>query len=157
MQLPAGDLSSLVLRRSVRERTGEYSLDSQMLRLLMELDGTQPLGAVAQRLDLVAGTLRATVAALADLDLVEPVPDAVPLLPSDFLDYLRGQLALAIGPIADVILEDAVADLGHAPHQVPRHRAAELVSMVATEIAREDKQTAFKQNMLRKIQALAGA
>jgi hypothetical protein len=35
----SGDISRMVLKRSLRADQGEVSLDSQMLQVLMELDG----------------------------------------------------------------------------------------------------------------------
>jgi len=40
MSAIAGDMAKLVLKRTVRADLGEVSLDSEMLQVLMELDGT---------------------------------------------------------------------------------------------------------------------
>jgi len=39
MDISSGNILALVFRRVVREDIGEFSLDSNMLRVLMELDG----------------------------------------------------------------------------------------------------------------------
>ncbi|MBW2357715.1 MAG: hypothetical protein JRF21_03180, partial [Deltaproteobacteria bacterium] len=69
----------------------------------------------------------------------------------DFLDFLNAQLALSIGPIAEVIIEDTVDDLGHSLSKFPSHRAAELVDLLSREIQREEKRGIFKKNMVNKI------
>ena len=43
MDVSSGDISSMVFKRSVRQNVGEVSLDSQMLGVLMEMDGQKTL------------------------------------------------------------------------------------------------------------------
>ena len=95
--------------------------------------------------------LRDVVSRLAKLGLIESIAAAVPSIDKDFFDFLNAQLSLAIGPIAAVIIEDAVADLGYDLGRFPCHQAAELVDMLSREIQREDKKSAFKMNMVKKI------
>jgi hypothetical protein len=64
---------------------------------------------------------------------------------------LKTQLSQAIGPIAEILLEDAVYDLGHDLDRFPASQVAELVDYLAREIQRQDKAIAFKQNILLKI------
>ena len=64
---------------------------------------------------------------------------------------MKEQLSLAVGPIAEIIIEEEMADLGYDPLKFPSKRAAELVDLVSREIQREDKKNLFKQNMIKKI------
>ena len=41
------------------------------------------------------------------------------MLDEDFFEYLQAQLSLALGPIAEVLIEDALNDLGHQHTQFP--------------------------------------
>jgi len=66
-------------------------------------------------------------------------------------EFLSQQLHLAVGPIAEVLIEDAVADLGYSLYQFPSHRAAELVELLARQIQRQEKRTAFEQAMVKKL------
>ncbi|GAI97457.1 unnamed protein product [marine sediment metagenome] len=59
-----------------------------------------------------------------------------------------------MGPIADVLIEEAVTDLDHSKGEFPRHRAAELVNLLASEIRREEKRIVFQQNMVKKIKEI---
>ena len=43
----SGDISALVLKGSIKGDLGEFSLDSHMLQVLMQLDGKKNLGSVA--------------------------------------------------------------------------------------------------------------
>ena len=63
-------------------------------------------------------------------------------------------MSLSLGPIADVLIEEAVTDLDHSKREFPRHRAAELVNLLAREIRREEKRIVLQQNMVKKIKEI---
>ncbi len=151
MDISSGDISAMVFRRIVRDDLGEFSLDGQMLSILMELDGRTRLGTVAKKIGQNLDSVEEVIRRLLDMRLVEPVEDAISMLDRDFFDYLNTQMARAVGPVGEVLVEDAVADLGCTMTKFPSHRAAELVDMLARQIKREEKRTAFKQNLVNKI------
>jgi hypothetical protein len=95
--------------------------------------------------------VRDAVNKLLRLELIEPVENAIPVLDRDFLGHLKRDLSLAIGPLAEVLIEDAINDLGYSIEKFPEHRVAELVEMLAREIHREDKRAIFKHNMVSRI------
>ena len=151
MGISSGDVSAMVFRRVVKDDLGRFSFDSQMLSVFMALDGIKNLGAVAREVGLNLGTIKAVVSRLMRLKLVEPVQEALSILDDDFFDYLRSELSMAIGPLADVLIEDAAEDLGHDIERFPSHRAAELVDLLSQDIQRDEKRTAFKYNMVKKL------
>ena len=151
MDISSGDISALVFRRLVREDIGEVSFDNQMLMIFMELDGKKNLAVIAKKTGLKMSSVREAANKLMHLDLIELVEDAISALDRDFLDYLRRELSLAIGPLAEVLIEDAMNDMGYSTERFPAQRAAELVEMLGKEIHREDKKAAFRQNLVLKI------
>ena len=151
MDISSGNILALVFRRVVREDIGEFSLDSNMLRVLMELDGKQNLSEIAKKINVDMSEIRKVMSKLLQLKLVKPVQVTVSMLDEDFFEYLQAQLSLALGPIAEVLIEDALNDLGHQRTRFPSSRAAELVDFVAREIQREEKMGQFKQDMVNKI------
>ncbi len=148
MDVTSGDLSALVFKRVPTQNLGEFSLDGRMLSVLMEVDGRQSMGAIAQKLGMNLAAIRSVAAGLLELRLIEAGDDALAVLDDDFLEFLKSRLALAVGPIAEVLIEDAAGDLGYTPERFPTHRAAELVDLLARQIRREDKMTEFKQEMV---------
>ncbi len=147
----SGDISALVFRRVVREDTGEISFDSQMLTIFMELDGKKNLATVAKSTGIKMSAVRESVNKLMRLELIAPAEEAISALDQEFFDYLKRELSLAIGPLAEVLIEDAVNDMGYSIGTFPTQRAAELVEMLGKEIHREEKKTAFRQNLVLKI------
>ncbi len=150
----AGDISKLVLKRTVRADLGEVSLDSRMLQVLMELDGKKNLGKVAQALNMTLKDLRIIIQKLHQLKLCEPAKEAIPVLDRRFFNYLSAELSRAMGPIADVVIEDEINAMGEEPARFPAHRAAELVDLLARQILREERKVAFQQAMVKKLREI---
>ena len=151
MDISSGDISALVFRRVIREDAAEYSFDPQMLTLFMELDGKKSLAVISKKKEMKMSAVREATSKLLKIGLIEPVAEAVSVVDSDFMDTLKRELSLAIGPLASILIEDAVNDLGQNLSRFPTRRAAELVESLSHEIQREDKRAAFKQNMVRKM------
>ena len=154
MNILSGDISGLVFRRADRGDLGEFSLDSDMLSVLVELDGKKSLDSVAKKAGLDMSTVKGVIFRLLKLKLIRPEGSRISVLSRGFFDYLNVQLSLALGPIADVLIEEAVTDLDHSKREFPRHRAAELVNLLAREIRREEKRIVFQQNMVKKIKEI---
>jgi predicted transcriptional regulator len=151
MDFSSSELSAMVFKRVVRQDFEEFPLDRQMLAVFMELDGKTPLGSVAHKVGLTMSTMRQLVAKLIQNGLVEKVEQGLAVLDKDFFDYLVIHLSLAVGPIAQVLIEEEVAGLGYRLAQFPGHRVAELVDNLAREIRRKEKKDVFLKSMAVKI------
>lgn len=156
MDIATGDISALVFRRVPKKDMAEFSLTGQMLTLLMCFDGKKDMRSIARTTEMDIGTMRTVISKLLALDLIAPVEGAVSMLNADFLSYLKEQLSLATGPIAEVLIEDAVQDLGVNPASIPRYRAAELTDILSRLIPREEKKIEFQQAMIKKIKESEG-
>ena len=151
MDISSGDISGMVFKRVVKGDTEEVSFDADMLMVFMELDGKKSLAAVAKKTGLKMSSLRVAIHKLITLRLIVKDEDATPVIDGDFFEHLRMQLSLAIGPLAEILIEDAVKDLGHNLSRFPSPKAAELVELLGRQIQREEKRNTFNQNMFRKI------
>ncbi|MHA1509322.1 MAG: hypothetical protein ACTSO6_11530 [Promethearchaeota archaeon] len=149
MDILSGEISSMIFERVVKHDIGDFSLDSQMLSVVTELDGKKSLGIIAKKTGFSMGVMREVVSKLLRLELIEPIEDVVSEVDELFFSYLKEQLSLAVGPIAEIIIEEEITDLGYDPLKFPSKRAAELVDLVSREIQREEKKTLFKQNMIK--------
>jgi hypothetical protein len=143
-----GDISILVFKRVMKKDAGEMTLDPKMLAAFMELDGKKSLAAVAKNTGLKMSALREAVTKLLRLNLVELVQSGLSFVDGDFVDRLKKELSLVVGPLAEIVIEDAAADLGHDLSRFPTQRAAELVELIGREIKRENKRVVFVQNMV---------
>lgn len=151
MDVFVGDISALVLKRSIRGDIGEFSLDGQMLKILMELDGQKNLATVSQAINMDMEALREVITRLHQIKLVEKVEKKAPVLNKAFFDFLTTQLSIALGPIAEFLVEDEIQEFGYDLTNFPFDRAAELVNLLARQIPRKEKRLAFQQVMVEKI------
>ena len=147
----SGDIAKMVFGRVDKGDIGKFSIDSQMLNVLMVLDGQNNVAYVAQKTGLSIGDIREVLNKLLSLGLVAPATSGGAVLDASFFAFLQEQLALAVGPIAGVLIEDGIDDLGYTMDNFPSNRAAELVDMLAREIQREEKKADFKKNLVNKL------
>ena len=151
MDFSSSELSAMVFKRVVRQDIAEFPLDHQMLSVFMELHGKAPLGAVARKTGLNMSSMREIIARLMQNGLVEKEDQKILMLDKDFFEYLVTHLSLAVGPIAQVLIEDEVENLGYELSQFPGHRVDELVEKLAQEIRRAEKKKVFLKTMAMKI------
>jgi predicted transcriptional regulator len=151
MDFSSSELSAMVFKRVIRQDIGEFPLNHQMLSVFMELDGKSPLGTVARKTGLNMSTMREIIAKLMQNGLVEKEDQKIIMLDKDFFEFLVVHLSLAVGPIAQVLIEDEVENLGYELSRFPGHRVTELIEKLAQEIRREDKKNVFLKVMATKI------
>lgn len=147
----SGNIASVVLKRVVSSDIGEVSLDSQMLNVLMHIDGIKNLGELASSINMDMQSLKETLQKLDRLNLIQVDEATVPTLDQGFFDFLTNHLTIAMGPMAEILIEDEIRDLGVDRSKIPSHLAAELVDTLAREIPREEKKVQFQQTMLKKL------
>jgi hypothetical protein len=151
MDVFSGDFPALVFKESIKGDLGEFSLDSHMLKVLTALDGKKNLASVSRSLNMNMGKLKEVLTRLHGYQLIEKVENAVSMLDKEFFDFLTDQLSLAIGPIAEFLIEDEIRELGDDSTRIPLRRAAELVNLLARQIPRKEKRVGFQQAMVNKI------
>ena len=151
MDLSSGDISSMIFRRTAVKDLGDFSLNRQTLNVYMQLNGEATVGQVAANSGINLGTMRELISSLLSIGLIERVQRDIVMLDGDFLRYLVGQLSLATGPIASVLIEDEIHDLGYEVDRFPGHRVTELIDRLAAQIRRDDKKAIFIENMANKI------
>ena len=151
MSIPSNEIAAAVFKPVLNGDIGEFSLDGQMLKLLLVLDGKKDVASVAHQLQIKIGTARDVINKLLELQLVERVESAESLLDEEFFEFLQAQLSLATGPIAEVMIEDVLHELGMEPTKAPKRRAAEIVDALSRQIPRDENRRAFQQVMVTRI------
>lgn len=151
MNILAGDISPLVFQLSVKNEPGELSLDKEMLAVIRELDGKKSVGVAAKNIGLELDKIREIIAKLMTHGIIALVNQSMPMMKEDFFIYLTDQLSLATGPMAEVLIDEAIASLDCTLSNFPRHRVQELVDLLVPKIFREEKRAIFKENIYKKI------
>jgi len=151
MDVLSGNISSMVFKQAITGTADDITLDSSLLNVLLELDGKKNLGIIAQKIGLNMGEIRDVISMLLHLKLVESAAEDILMADGEFINFLNAQLSLAVGPIAEVLIEDEIAYMDHSISSFPAFRAAELVEILSTAIKREEKKSAFKLSMVNKL------
>ena len=148
MSATRSDQVDLYFRKVIRKDSDEISLDADMIRLLIAIDENKSLYQIAEEVDMQATTLKTTLSKLLEQGLIEPVKKDVPYLDRLFLEALRINLSKIIGPMAEILIEDVVADMKLKAVEIPANQAAELINNLSLEIPEEKNRIEFKKSML---------
>ncbi|UCE54552.1 MAG: hypothetical protein JSV31_03675 [Desulfobacterales bacterium] len=132
----------------MRKDSEEISLDADMIRLLIAIDENKSLYKIAEEVDMETTTLKKTLSKLLEQGLIEPVKKNVPYLDRFFLEALRINLSKAIGPMAEILVDDVVAEMNLNISEIPVNQAAELINNLSLEIPDEKNRIDFKKFML---------
>ena len=81
--------------------------------------------------------------------MVEADVSTIPTLDDKFFKQLAEHLAVAMGPMAEILIEDEIQAMGIDRDNIPAHRGAELVDILAREIPRDEKKIEFQQVMFK--------
>jgi hypothetical protein len=151
MDLSTRELPGLFFRKVIRDDMGPVSLDPQMVRLLLAIDERKSLGTTARELGINLASLRDTLQKLLRLGLLEQVENVGEVLNGSFIADLREQMARAVGPVAEVLIEEALDEMRLSISRIPAHLGAELVGNLARQIPREEKRIEFQKAMIQKV------
>ena len=151
MQASPAEMSHAVYKRSIPEELVEYRCTSHMLTVLAALDGSANLTVLAKQIGLPMKSVLSAASSLLELHLIQMADGVACYLDQDFMTYLKAELSTAVGPIAEILIEDGVKDLGHSLDAFPAYKAAELVELLARDIQKEDKRVDFQQKMVTRI------
>lgn len=135
-------------RKVIRKAHDKISLDADMIRLLIAIDENKSLYQIADELEMEAGTLKKNLSKLLAQGLIEPVKKDLPVLDKIFLQALKINLSMAIGPMAEILIEEVVSELELTAPEITLHQAAELIASVSHEIPDEKTRIEFKKSMM---------
>jgi len=140
--------SEAFYRKVIRNDNDQVSLDADMIRLLIAIDENKSLDQIAEEVDMGAATFKKALAKLLDQGLIAPVKKDVPVLDPSFIETLRINLSIAIGPMAEILIQDMAAEMELTPSEIPVNQAAELIANLSQEVPDEENRMQFKKSML---------
>ena len=142
------DRSDVYYRKVIRKNNDAVSLDADMIRLLIAVDENKNLYQIAEEVDMGSLAFKTALSKLLDQGLIEPVQKDIPVLDQTFIETLRINLSRAIGPMAEILIEDIAEEMEVDPSAIPVSQAAELIAHLSLEIPDEKNQMQFKKAML---------
>jgi hypothetical protein len=139
------------------------TIDGADWELLAVINGQSTAGELAGQLriediDLARTLYRLKLAGLIELTAAHvAAPQQRALAGAGFFQALTTAVAGALGPLAEIIIDDAVEDLGFTRATFPRDAVASLAERISGEIREPDKRVRFQQTMLQMLRGQQAA
>ena len=148
MDIGWSGLADTYYRKVIRSDNDKVLLDADMIRLLIAIDESKSLYQISEEVDMDNTTLKGAISRLLEQGLIEAVKKDIVVLDNAFLKTLRINLSRAIGPMAEILIEELAADMELNPSEIPANQAAELIAQLSLEIPDEENRMQFKKAML---------
>jgi hypothetical protein len=142
------DWPDVYYRKVIRRDDQEVSLDADMIRLLIAIDEKKSLYHIAEEVGMQAAVFKKTLSKLLQQGLIEPIRKDIPLLDDTFLAALKINLSKAIGPMAEILIEEVSSEMQLNTAAIAVQQAAELITHLALEVPDEDDRMRFKKAMM---------
>lgn len=121
-------------------------------RIVTLSDGTRSVAEIAGKLDCDVFTVSRTVCLMVKSGLLEKVDEATPLprktVDTNFFPTVEAELKKALGPIAQFIVDDKIAEFGESRIAFPRDRAQDFVKAIGEVISDGAKRDEFELGTL---------
>jgi hypothetical protein len=148
MEVTSKTGAGVYYRKRIRRDLQTVSLNADMIRLLLVIDDRKSLYQISAEAEMDAATLKRTLGSLLEQGLIEPVQRDTPALDHTFLQAMRLNLSRVIGPMAEILIDDVMAEMSLSPSHIPADQAAEIINRLALEIPDETSQIQFKKSMI---------
>ena len=148
MEVTSKTGAGVYYRKRIRRDLQSVSLNADMIRLLLVIDERKSIYQLSAEAEMDAPTFKRTLGRLLEQGLIEPVQHAALPLDHTFLHAMRLNLSRVIGPMAEILIDEVLAEMGLSPSRIPADQAAEIVNRLALEIPEEPSQIQFKKSMI---------
>ena len=154
--MDATDIAKTVFEICIRDNMN-YSISGLGLKVLMYVDGKKNVLELDEIMGIDMKLMAKAVSELLEQELIRPVNDAAGLvIDSDFIGFLIDKMSIIVGPIAQVIVEDAINDIGRG-REIPLTKAAEVAELLSRQIPDESQKVAFIKSVMTRIKATRNA
>jgi hypothetical protein len=147
--IPSQDL---VFKLSSKRAPEEIRLKHEAWSILSQIDGKKSVGDISDDLKIGEYETKEILYQLFSAGLIEvatsPQLKVRNIVDSKLFDFVEGRLAEIIGPVAAVILEEEIKDLGERKESFPLEKISILVEKVSGEIADDVQRIEFQKTIL---------
>ena len=143
----------MIFKLSHRRSPSEVKLRSMEWAIVTQLNGEKTVSEIGELLSLEPPETLAMFNRLMREGLLELVglPEKDPYVPTLLLTQIEYEYTVFVGPIANIILSDTLADLRKGRQNLEKKQLPFLVELLGLEIRNEDKLFDFQKLMLKKI------
>jgi hypothetical protein len=147
--IPSPDL---VFKLSSKRAPDEIRLKHEAWSILSQIDGKKNVGNIADDLKMGEYETKQILYQLFSAGLIEaataPQLKGRNIVDSKLFDFVEGRLAEIIGPVASVILDEEIKDMGERKESFPMEKISVLVEKLSGEITDDVQRIEFQKNVL---------
>jgi len=142
----------IVFKLSSKRAPDEVRLKHDSWSVLSQIDGKKTVGDISDELKMGEYDTARNLYKLFSSGLIEvataPQRKAKKIVDGGFFDLVEKELAGIIGPVAPVILDEEIKDMGEERNSFPVEKVSLLVEKVSGEIADDTHRIAFQKTTL---------
>src|SRR4030042_524319 len=142
----------IVFKLSSKRAPDEVRLKHDSWSVLSQIDGKKTVGDIADELKMGEYDTARNLYQLFSSGLIEiaatPQRKAKKIVDGGFFDLVEKELAEIIGPVAPVILDEEIKDMGEERNSFPVDRVSLLVEKVSREITDDTQRISFQKTTL---------
>lgn len=142
----------IIFALSAGSSTGAVNLQADEWQILSQVNGNRTVGQIMETTGHDEFSVAKILFQLHSIGLLEktdkPAKPASATIDEAFFSKIEQELTKVIGPMAVIIIDEAIDDLSETRSAFPNDKIAALVEKVSSEISDENKKLQFSQIML---------
>jgi hypothetical protein len=147
MKISSTEWAKLVPKIVKNQDIAQHQIDIKLKNVYWAIDGIRTLGEIATEGMYEPTVLIDLVKKLMDMGLVMVGNDVKKFTDSGFFDFLSDLLKKELGPMGEIVLEDAVATLGFGKNNFPESNIPKLINLLAADMGDAGKADSFKADV----------
>ena len=148
MKTPANDISQMVFLRVIPKNPSMADFDKPMQEVFALLNGHLTIGQLSKKSGLTIEQIRKALTGLLCQGLAVPVTRQEMYVSAQFSKVLRWRLSHAVGPAAEILIEDAMKSMGITTHRIPKHLTVELIEQLGANIKQNSRRHNYLGHMM---------
>jgi hypothetical protein len=144
-----------IFKYTDKDIKGEWTFNTIILRVLYKLDGKSTLLEISQKLKLNEDAIKKIIYYLYKLKLIEFVKNKNTsnggTLSSNFFDFIEYEFTNVVGPVATLMIDETLDDMGFDRASFPKKLASELIQNLILECNDSPEKKHFIKMMMEKI------
>lgn len=144
MKISSNEWAELVPKIVENQDITQQKIDIKLRNVYWAIDGIRTLGEIATEGMYEPTMLIDLVKQLIDMGLVMVSHGMKNITDPGFFDFLSDLLTKELGPMGEVVLEDALGNLGFGKNNFPESSLPKLINILASEMGDARKADTFK-------------
>jgi len=156
MDLPNKIKSEMIFKISPGKSPQKANLKSLEWAVLTQLNGKNSVGEISNLLSLDQKEIEIIFSKLIEEGLVQVTDRRVSgnIVPQEQMANLRGLLTRFVGPVANFIIEENLAEIDSTRENLLKEKFAFLIEMLSLEISDEKKRVEFKRKAILELRTI---